>query len=123
MHQHDQHPFQTRWAGDLDEGHQVHAFVFRLVEQLADPAAVAFHAPQGPQMLECAADHPRHGGDRFEHDGTMPVPPGEKDIGKETQKFHESEGGAIAKTRRRMMLLQCMVEGHRKFPMAGCRAR
>jgi len=51
-----------------------------------DPAAIAYHAPQRPQMLQGAADHAWHGSDRFQHDRPMAVSTGEECVGEEPQK-------------------------------------
>ncbi len=81
--------------GDLDEGHQVHALVFGLVEQGADPALVVTHLAQGVQVLRHAADHAGHACDGFQHHGAVAVALGEKRVGDGAHGLGEAEGDAV----------------------------
>ena len=73
----------------------MHALVFGLVEQGADPAVVVLHAAQSPQVLQRPAHHSRHGGNGFEDDGTVAIALGEEGIGEKTQHLHEAECKAV----------------------------
>jgi len=48
-------------------------------------------------MLQGATNHTRHGSNRFQHDCSMAIAPGEKCVGEEAQKPDETIGDPIAK--------------------------
>ena len=79
----------------MDEGHQVHAFVFGLVEQNANPTLIVLYAPQSPQVLQGAADHAGNGGDGFQNDGPVAISFGEEGVGKKAQDLHEKERNPV----------------------------
>jgi hypothetical protein len=73
----------------------VHAFVLRLLEERADPTAIAFHATQGTQMLQGPSDHAWHGSNRFQDNGTVTISFGEERVGEESQKPGKSISNPI----------------------------
>ena len=95
LHAEDHEPLEQGRLGDLDEGHQVHALVLRLVHQGADPALVVAHPAQALEVVDRRADHPRHGGDGFEHDRAMAVALGEEGVGAEAQRLGEAVSDAV----------------------------
>lgn len=89
----------------MDEGHQVHPLVLGLVQERLDPAAIAFQATQGAQVLQCTADHARYGSDRFQHDRAMAIPSGEKDVCEEPQGPGHRERDAVGQILRRVVFI------------------
>ncbi|GBF29213.1 hypothetical protein MnTg03_00784 [bacterium MnTg03] len=84
-----QKPFYPIWLGNMDESHQVHAFIFGLVEQRANPALVIFHASQCSQVLQRSADHSGNCGNGFENDCSVAIALGKKSICKNSQKLYK----------------------------------
>ena len=99
----DQHPFQPRRLGDLDKGHQVHAFVIGLFDQLADPALIIADVAQGLEMLQQSANHARHGRHGFQHNGAMAIAVGKEPVGKKPHEFDKAQRGAVAEILRRVV--------------------
>ena len=91
--------FEPGGLGDLDEGHQVHPLVLRLLHQGADPALVILHFPQATQV----PDHAGHGRDRLQHDGAVAVAFGEEGVGAEPQQSGEAEREPVRKPFRRVV--------------------
>lgn len=82
----------------LDERHQVHAFIFRLVEQGFDPAVIIFHLPQASEMKKASANHAGHGSNGLKNDGAMPIALCKKCVGEKSQEPDKEEGARILKT-------------------------
>jgi hypothetical protein len=97
LHGDDDEAFEPARLGDLDEGHQVHAFVFSFLHEGANPAVVILHATQALQVIERGPDHARDGGDGFQHDRPVAVTLCEEGIGAEAQQLGEAEGEAVRK--------------------------
>jgi hypothetical protein len=53
--------------------HEVHAFVFGLLHQGADPTIVIDHPAQAPQVRERGADHAGYGGHGFQDDRAVAI--------------------------------------------------
>ena len=53
---------------ELQEGHQVHPLVLRLLDEGVDPAVVPLHVPQRAQVPDHARREPRHPRHRLEED-------------------------------------------------------
>ena len=85
----------------------MHALVFRFFQERVDPAAIAFDPAQRAQMLQRAADHSGHGGDRFQDHRPMAVPPGEE----ESAKNRSSRVNAYATRSERSFGTTCGASG------------
>ena len=81
-----------------------------------DPAVIAFHAAQGAQVLQGAADHARHGGDRFQHNRAVTVAAREESVGEEARRLGESQGKPIGKILWGMVPLKRIRIRHGLFP-------
>lgn len=80
----DEPALERRWFGDLDEGHQVHAFVLRFIEQCAYPAPVIADMSETAQVLEEPTNHPGHCRDGLENDGPMAISLGKEPVGQDS---------------------------------------
>jgi hypothetical protein len=87
----------------LDEGHEVHPLILRLVHQGADPALVVAHAAQAFEVRDRGADHSGHRRHRLEHDGAVAVALGEEGVGAEAKRLGEAIGDAIGGAARLVM--------------------
>lgn len=65
---------------DLDERHEVHPLVLRLVHEGTDTALVVAHAAQAPKMGQGCADHAGNGSHGLEHHGAMTITLGEEGV-------------------------------------------
>ena len=97
----------------MNERHQVYSFIFLLVKQRSDPAAVAFQSTQGAQMLQGTADHARHGSNRFEHNRSMAIPTSEERVSEEPHCLREGKCNAIGKIHRYVVSLKLRGISHR----------
>jgi hypothetical protein len=92
-----QHAFKLRGLNNVNEGHQVHAFILGFVQECVYPAVIAFHSAQRTQVLQGAANHARHGSNRFQDNRAMAIPMREKNIREEPQKLNQSISNPVAK--------------------------
>jgi len=68
-------------------------------------------------MLQGAADHARHGSDRFEHDRAMAIPASEKGVGEEPQEPGESIGNPVGKILWSVVSLERCRDSHTYAPV------
>jgi hypothetical protein len=94
----DQGTFKPIGFGDLNEGHQMSAFILGLVQQRSDPAAIILKPAQGLQVGQHAANHAGHGSDCFQHNRTVAIAMPGKRISKARQEFHRAKGDVITQS-------------------------
>ena len=88
----------------MGKGHEVSAFVLRLVQECLDPATVIFETPQGLEVREGTADHPWNCGHCFQNDGAMAVAALKERVGQESQEPHAAKGEPVGRIRGCMVI-------------------
>ena len=91
----DKKALECIWLEQRNERHQVHAFIFGLVDQFPDPAIIVTHPAQRFQMLHHAANHAGHACDGFQNDGAVAIAMREEGIGEKAQQLRDPERNAI----------------------------
>ena len=73
----------------------MHAFVFGLLQQRADPALVVAHATQALQVHDRRADHAGHRGHGLEDDRAVTIALDEKRVGTAAKEPGEAQRDAV----------------------------
>ena len=84
----------------VDKGHEVHALVFGLIEQLAYPSSIVLDIAQGFQMLQKPRNHARHCCHSLEHDCPVAISTCKKPVCDEPKCLYETQRYAVTKVGR-----------------------